>query len=60
MGSVVSVFSPLSQYLGSDESVWDEQFRDLGDDVEKYAFIRFVPETVVERDQSYSGSLALE
>jgi nitroimidazol reductase NimA-like FMN-containing flavoprotein (pyridoxamine 5'-phosphate oxidase superfamily) len=50
----------LSQYLGSDESEWDEQFRDLGDDVEKYAFIRFVPETVVERDQSYSGSLALE
>jgi len=49
----------LSQYLGSDDSEWDEQFRDLGDVAEKYAFIRFVPETVVERDQSYSGSLSL-
>ena len=50
----------LSQYLGRDESEWDEQFQDLGDVAEKYAFIRFVPETVVERDQSYSGSFALE
>ena len=50
----------LSQYLGRDESEWDDQFQDLDDVAEKYAFIRFVPETVVERDQSYSGSLALE
>lgn len=50
----------LSQYLGSDKSDWDEQFRGLGDVAEKYAFIRFVPETVVERDQSYAGSLMLE
>ena len=48
----------LSQYLGSDESEWDDQFQDLGDVAEKYTFIRFVPETVVERDQSYSGSLS--
>lgn len=50
----------LSQYLGSDESEWDEQFQDLSDVAEKYAFICFVPETVVERDQSYAGSLTLE
>ena len=50
----------LSQYLGHDEAEWDKQFQNLDNAAEKYAFIRFVPETVVERDQSYSGSLALE
>lgn len=50
----------LSQYLGEDKTSWDEQFRGLGEVAERYAFIRFVPETVVARDQSYSGSLPPE
>jgi hypothetical protein len=49
----------LAQYCGADESDRDEMFRGLGEEAEKYAFVRFVPETVVERDQSYSGSLSL-
>lgn len=49
----------LTQYCGEDEPEWDEMFRGLGDEAERYAFVRFVPETVVERDQSYSGSLTL-
>jgi nitroimidazol reductase NimA-like FMN-containing flavoprotein (pyridoxamine 5'-phosphate oxidase superfamily) len=49
----------LSQYLGEDKEEWDEQFRGLGEATDNYAFVRFVPETVVARDQSYSGSLAL-
>lgn len=44
----------LSQYLGPDEAQWDDQFRDLGEAAEKYVFIRFEPETVVARDQSYT------
>ena len=47
----------LTQYCGEDKSEWDEMFRGLSDEAEQYAFVRFVPETVVERDQSYSGSL---
>ena len=35
-------------------------FRGLGEEAEKYAFVCFVPETVVERDQSYAGSFSLE
>lgn len=50
----------LSQYLGDDKSDWAEQFRGLGEVADNYAFVRFVPETVVARDQSYSGNLALE
>ena len=49
----------LSQYLDDDKTDWDEQFRGLGDVADNYAFVRFAPETVVARDQSYSGSLAL-
>jgi nitroimidazol reductase NimA-like FMN-containing flavoprotein (pyridoxamine 5'-phosphate oxidase superfamily) len=49
----------LTQYLGPDESAWDETFRGLDEVAERYAFVRFVPETVVERDQSYAGSLYL-
>ncbi|KHF39253.1 pyridoxamine 5'-phosphate oxidase family protein [Halalkalibacter okhensis] len=40
----------LSKYLGEDELKWDPRFRDLDD---RNVLIRFVPETVVVRDQSY-------
>ena len=42
----------LSRYLGRRLEDWDERFvRILGD--ADYVFVRFVPETVVVRDQSY-------
>lgn len=50
----------LSQYLGEEKADWDEQFRGLDEVAERYAFVRFVPETVVARDQSYAGNFALE
>ncbi|QDI90900.1 pyridoxamine 5'-phosphate oxidase family protein [Salicibibacter halophilus] len=40
----------LSRYLGSEEESWDSRFRDLDD---SNILVRFVPETVVVRDQSY-------
>lgn len=44
----------LSSYLGPDRSEWDERFRGLDD--QSYSLVRFDPETVVARDQSYDGS----
>ena len=41
----------LSRYLG-EVGEWDERFVKILDDPD-YTFIRFVPETVVVRDQSY-------
>ena len=43
----------LSSYLGPDRSEWDERFRGLDD--QSYSLVRFDPETVVARDQSYDG-----
>lgn len=41
----------LSKYLGSDEKNWDSRFKNQDSN---NVFIRFVPETIVVRDQSYS------
>ena len=41
----------FEKYLGDDREAWPETFRGL--DVENYRLIRFDPETVVARDQSY-------
>ena len=46
----------LRRYLGPDESRWDRQLFTL-DPRKPLVFIRFEPETVVLRDQSYAGSL---
>lgn len=47
----------LSGYLGPDRAEWDYEFfgdpREWG---EQMVFVRFVPETVVARNQSYSPS----
>ncbi|WP_223700008.1 pyridoxamine 5'-phosphate oxidase family protein [Sutcliffiella deserti] len=40
----------LSKYLGSNDKDWDPRFRNQDP---KSVLIRFVPETVVVRDQSY-------
>jgi hypothetical protein len=45
----------LTKYLGPDRAAWDERFCDL--EAEDYGLIRFAPETVVARDQSFRGSL---
>jgi len=45
----------LATYLGPDREGWDERFRGL--DREGYAMLRFDPERVVARDQSFDGSL---
>jgi hypothetical protein len=42
----------LTRYLGEDESAWDERFRATLSNP-KDVLIRFIPETVVARDQSY-------
>jgi pyridoxamine 5'-phosphate oxidase-like protein len=43
----------LSRYLGGDEGAWDERFRaTLGD--RDNVLVRFMPESVVARDLSYS------
>lgn len=42
----------LSRYLGEDQQQWDEGFVGLSE--ERWRFIRFEPETVVARDQSYA------
>ncbi|MBB6450815.1 nitroimidazol reductase NimA-like FMN-containing flavoprotein (pyridoxamine 5'-phosphate oxidase superfamily) [Geomicrobium halophilum] len=44
----------LSRYLGPEEENWDPRFRNLGD---SNIFVRFVPETVVVRDQSFVPSI---
>lgn len=43
----------LSKYLGDNKENWDERFQHQDDE---NVLIRFVPETVVVRDQSYSPS----
>ncbi|MBM7553567.1 putative pyridoxamine 5'-phosphate oxidase family protein [Thalassobacillus pellis] len=43
----------LRRYLGNDEKNWDQMFKDLGD---SNILVRFVPETVVVRDQSFEPS----
>ncbi|SDQ83050.1 pyridoxamine 5'-phosphate oxidase family protein [Virgibacillus salinus] len=40
----------LSRYLGLDENKWDPRFKNLD---KSNVLIRFTPETVVVRDQSY-------
>ncbi|AXF58015.1 pyridoxamine 5'-phosphate oxidase family protein [Salicibibacter kimchii] len=44
----------LSRYLGPEEKNWDPRFRNLDD---SNVLIRFVPETVVVRDQSFEPSI---
>lgn len=44
----------LIKYLGPNEKNWDPRFKDQD---HKNVLIRFVPETVVVRDQSYSPSI---
>jgi hypothetical protein len=44
----------LARYLGASTAGWDPRFRDTLDDADNL-FVRFVPETVVARDQSYGG-----
>lgn len=43
----------FSRYLGEDQTKWDVMFREALDDTD-LVFVRFTPETVVARDQSYS------
>lgn len=45
----------LRRYLGEDKARWDPGFIEL--DADRWKFIRFQPETVVARDQSYEPSL---
>ncbi|AFC31642.1 hypothetical protein PM3016_4910 [Paenibacillus mucilaginosus 3016] len=40
----------LARYLGPDQELWDPRFRGFGDGS---VLIRFTPDTVVVRDQSY-------
>jgi hypothetical protein len=49
------VYRLLCRYLGEEEAEWDRRFAGL--DPERWSFIRFEPETVVARDQSFSPSL---
>lgn len=44
----------LTRYLGLEEDKWDPMFKDLEDD---NILIRFVPETIVVRDQSFIPSI---
>jgi len=44
----------FENYLGDAESEWPAKF--LGLDADEYRLIRFEPETVVARDQSYPAS----
>ena len=46
----------FEKYLGDDREAWPETFRGL--DAESYRLIRFDPETVVARDQSYPAPAA--
>jgi nitroimidazol reductase NimA-like FMN-containing flavoprotein (pyridoxamine 5'-phosphate oxidase superfamily) len=41
----------FAKYLGEDPAAWPEMFLEL--DTENYRLVRFDPETVVARDQSY-------
>ncbi|CAG9622390.1 pyridoxamine 5'-phosphate oxidase family protein [Sutcliffiella rhizosphaerae] len=44
------VYKIISKYLGQDEQDWDPRFQNLDD---SNVLIRFTPDTVVIRDQSY-------
>ncbi|WP_435195924.1 pyridoxamine 5'-phosphate oxidase family protein [Natronomonas sp. EA1] len=45
----------LSRYLGPDPDAWDPRFRSfITNPAESSVFVKFVPETVVARDQSYA------
>ncbi|MBW3111712.1 MULTISPECIES: pyridoxamine 5'-phosphate oxidase family protein [Bacillaceae] len=44
----------LERYLGPDEERWDSRFQGLGN---SNVLIKFVPETVVVRDQSFAPSI---
>jgi hypothetical protein len=46
----------LARYLGDRRELWDRRFRDTLADPDNL-FIRFAPETVVARDQSYELGL---
>lgn len=43
----------LTRYLGEREEPWDTRFVEILND-EDYVFVRFTPESVVVRDQSYN------
>lgn len=43
----------LTRYLGSDKACWDPRFKVTLDE-QSNRWVRFVPETVVVRDQSYT------
>ena len=45
----------LERYLGSDRDAWDDRFVDIEPD--RWGLIRFEPETVVARDQSFVPTL---
>jgi hypothetical protein len=44
----------LARYFGPHEERWDRRFHDVRTGQTDYPLIRFTPETVVIRDQSYS------
>ncbi|WP_119813810.1 hypothetical protein [Halalkaliarchaeum desulfuricum] len=44
----------LGKYLGDDQTGWDERFTGPWDET-RWRFIRFEPDTVVARDQSYDS-----
>jgi hypothetical protein len=48
----------LARYLGTDLDSWDARFRETLSDAAN-TFVRFVPETVVARDQSYEVATRL-
>ena len=45
----------LERYLGSDRDAWDDRFVDI--DPDRWGLIRFEPETVIARDQSFVPTL---
>lgn len=46
----------LRRYFGPNESQWDARFDDLFDGTQSLEMVRFIPEKVVMRDQSYKLS----
>jgi len=46
----------FSRYLGGEEAGWDEVFLEALADLD-LVFVRFEPETVVVRDQSYRATV---
>lgn len=45
----------LTKYLGENSDAWDPMFSDI--DPKRWKFIKFTPDTVVARDQSYMSSI---